>query len=79
MTTRTIIAGALLATLALSGCETAGDGSYLPPAIMDLIPPGVSQDEVYSRRSTPEGVRCYMYQQTGIEILLGCADVGILG
>lgn len=70
----------LVAPLALlAACETAGDGSYLPPSIIEMIPPGITQEQLYSRRSTPEGVRCYLYQETGIEILVGCADVGILG
>lgn len=70
---------AAIALSALAACETAGDGSYLPASIIELIPPGISQDQIYSRRSTPDGVRCYLYQETGIEILVGCADVGILG
>lgn len=68
-----------LAPLVLTACETAGDGSYLPPSIIELIPPDITQEDIYSRPSTPDGVRCYLYQQTGIEVLVGCADVGILG
>lgn len=79
MMTKIRLTAALLTAVALTGCETAGDGVYIPPAIIELIPPGITQEQVYSRPSTPEGVRCYMYQQTEIEILVGCADIGILG
>lgn len=78
--TKTIRLLALLPALAvLAACETAGDGSYLPTQIQELIPPGISQEQVYSRPSTPDGTRCYLYQETGIEVLLGCVNVGILG
>lgn len=71
---------ALLPALALlAACETAGDGTYLPESIMELIPPGITQEQIYSRPSEPDGVRCFLYQETGIEILVGCADLGILG
>ncbi len=79
MTTKTKLAASLLTALALAGCETAGDGVYMPPSIIELIPPGISQEQIYSRPSAPDGVRCYMYQEIEIEILVGCADIGILG
>lgn len=62
----------------LAACETAGDGSFLPDSIIEMIPPGISTEQIYSRRSLPQGVRCYLYQETEIEILLGCVDVGLL-
>ena len=79
MTIKTKVTAALLTALFLAGCETAGDGVYMPPSVIELIPPGISQEQIYSRPSTPEGVRCYMYLETEIEILVGCADIGILG
>ena len=66
-----------VAILALTACETAGDGTFLPSAIEEMIPPGITADDLYSRPSVPEGTRCYFYQQSGIEILVECAQVGL--
>lgn len=70
---------AIAALSLLTACNTVGDGTYLPASIEELIPPGITAEQVYSRPSTPDGVRCYMYQETGIEVLLGCVDIGIMG
>lgn len=68
----------LPALLVLAACETAGDGTFLPPAVEEMIPPGITADDLYSRPSVPEGTRCYFYRQSGIEILVECAQVGLL-